>query len=109
MNDSFLGVYSLHGGGIGGGGQHEARAIAEFCFFRRSKLRSCLLGLDETKTEEKLARRRRQIISMTILAFNFSAVVESVLEGSNGWQQLRRFKKVTLRVTGFEADRKKTK
>ena len=50
-----------------------------------------------------------KFISMTILAFNFSAVVESVLEGSNGWQQLRRFKKLTLRVTGFEADRKKTK
>ena len=50
-----------------------------------------------------------KFISMTILAFNFSAVVESVLEGSSGWQQLRRFKKLTLRVTGFEAGKKKTK
>ena len=50
-----------------------------------------------------------KFISMTILAFNFSAVVVSVLEGSNRWQQLRRFKKLTLRVTGFEAGKKKTK
>ena len=68
MDDSYLGVYILHGSGIGGGGQHEAGAIAEFRFFCRSKLRSCLLGLDETKTGEKLARRRRQIHQHDYLA-----------------------------------------
>ena len=68
MNDSFLSFYFLHGSGIGGGGQQEARASVEFRFFRRSKLRSCLLGLDETKTGEKLARRRRQIHQHDYLA-----------------------------------------
>ena len=45
--------------------------------------------------------------NMTTLAFNFSAVAESVLEGNNGWQQLRRFKKLTLSVTVLERTERK--
>ena len=48
-----------------------------------------------------------KFISMTILAFNFSAVAESVLEGSNGWQQLRRFKKLTLSLTVLKRTERK--
>ena len=48
-----------------------------------------------------------KFISMTILAFNFSAVVESVLEGSSGWQQLRRLKKLTLSLTVLKRTERK--
>ena len=36
-------------------------------------------------------------------------VAESVLEGSNGWQQMWLSKKLTLRVTVFGANRKNEK
>ena len=69
-------------------------------FFRRSKLRSCLLGLEETKKEENLEMAATTNSTRWLfLAFIFSAVVESVLEGSNGWQQLWRLKKLTLSLT----------
>ena len=41
-------------------------------------------------------------------AFIFFTVAESVLEGSNGWKQRRRRKKVTLRVTVWGERKKKT-
>ena len=109
MNVSFLSFYILHGSGIGGGGRQEARAIAEFRFLRRSELRSCLLGLDGTKKKKKnWPGGDDKFINMTIFGVPFfCAVVESVLEGSNGWQQLRRLKKLTLRVTVLKRTERK--
>ena len=71
MNDSFLGLYILRGSGVGDRGQQEARAIAEFRFFRRSKLRSCLLGLEETKKKKIWPGGDDKFINMTIFGVHF--------------------------------------
>ena len=87
MNDSFLGLYILRGSGVGGGGQQEARAIAEFRFFRRSKLQSCLLGFEETKKKKIWPGGDDKFIFFRICRISFDgphwAVIDVVFQKSN--------------------------
>ena len=87
MDDSFLGLYILRGSGVGDGGQQEARAIAEFRFFRRSKLQSCLLGLEETKKKKIWPGGDDKFILFHICSISFDgphwAVIDVVFQKTN--------------------------
>ena len=101
---------------------HE-RQLPQFLFFARQRNRrrrtaggqsKCGVSFFSSKYVTKLSvglgwsqKKKKnwpggddKFINMTIFGVPFfCAVAESVLEGSNGWQQLRRLKKLTLRVT----------
>ena len=87
MNDSFLGLYILRGSGVGDQGQQEARAIVEFRFFRRSKLQSCLLGLEETKKKKIWPGGDDKFILFHICSISFDgphwAVIDVVFQKTN--------------------------
>ena len=109
MGDSSLGVYISHGYGIGGGGRQEARAIVELRLFRRSKLRSCLLGLEESKKEEKLARRRRQMQKCGYLGVQLFRGC-GISSGRQQWMATDAvFQETDAEFYCFGAGRKKTK
>ena len=102
MNDSSLGVYFLRGYGIRGGGQQKARAIAEFRFLVDVIYEAVCWAWSKPKKKKNWPGGDDKCKNMTPSAFNFSSVAESVLAGSNGWQQLWRFKKLSLSVTALE-------
>ena len=82
--------------------------VWSFVFFVEVSYEAVCWAWMEPKKEEKLARRRRQIHQYDYFWRSFfCAVAESVLEGSNGWQQLRRLKKLTLRVTVLKQTERK--
>ena len=87
MNDSFLGLYILRVSGVGDGAQQEARAIVEFRFFRRRKLQSCLLGLEETKKKKIWPGGDDKFIFFRICRISFDgphwAVIDVVFQKRN--------------------------